>query len=302
MKDFFDRSDHSVYYNTKLLTSITPNSIISTKGKMEMELTDSSNVGLINRKNQTEQRDTINSIIESSTSVDVDENGEDAVPSIVHTIDPESCDFEPLTQSFNGAATTDLQSIDLSAAQRYKNYSFNYKYASEGDSSGAEDDDDFDADWDDLDHPSNTSTSIKQLIYSLINSLPLSPQQLEKIQEFRSQMFSTEEHLYQPLQNGSDKDSINEKSKATAVFVCLIFAAIIVICGTLNGIISHLTGSGPEREISISSQSLSNRHNRISRQGQGLAPPLGTDLHPNFEVFADVDDLPLELLDTPVFW
>ena len=49
----------------------------------------------------------------------------------------------------------------------------------------------------------------------------------------------------------------------------------------------------------LSTSSLSSN----SPQGVGLAPPLGTRLTPVLkEVFANVDDLPLELTDMTVFW
>ena len=41
----------------------------------------------------------------------------------------------------------------------------------------------------------------------------------------------------------------------------------------------------------------------VSLQGVGLAPPIGTNIPPILrDTFADVHDLPLELMDTAIFW
>ncbi len=82
-----------------------------------MELTESN--GITHRKNQA-GRESVSSIIENSaqsTSL-LNESARKGVR-VVHSIDPDSCDFEPLMQSINGAALTDLQNIDLSGSETY---------------------------------------------------------------------------------------------------------------------------------------------------------------------------------------
>jgi hypothetical protein len=270
-----------------------------------MELTESN--GITHRKNQA-GRESVSSIIENSaqsTSL-LNESARKGVRA-VHSIDPDSCDFEPLMQSINGAALTDLQNIDLSGSEeRYNSYSYNHRYASSF--SDVEGSDENDSASDELDrdqhhdHPSNMSTSIKQVMFTLINMLPLSTQSLEKLQEMQSQLFSAQQHFYSPIKTDSDTDTVNEKSKASAAFICLIFVVIIAVSGSISTAISHLTGIGPERKIAEVSQSFFYKHNKLSPQGKGLAPPIGTILQRNFDVFADIDDVPLELLDTPLFW
>jgi hypothetical protein len=220
---------------------------------------------------------------------------------IVHSIDPDSCDFEPLTKSMNGAALTDLsdlQSVDLSMGQRYRNQSYDHKKFSSS-SRDAEDGSRHSEQFYEEDHVHRSS--IKQVVLTLINMLPLSTSAWEKVQEFHSQIFASRAHFYEPVKTTDiDKDDINEKSKKSAALLCLIFIAILIISGLVSTIIRHLTGLGPEKKITEASLSL--YEHRFSPQGKGLAPPIGTPLLNVFDAYADIDDLPLELMDTALFW
>ena len=218
-------------------------------------------------------------------------------------IDPDSCDFEPLMKSMNGAAMTDL-SIHDDLPNEYT-----YYHSSSYDEEENEDSRSFDSDNDDQHgHVSSLRNTIRQTAIALINLLPLPSSFLGKVQQSPSPRF-----LKVAKSHGSQSDSStvssttsskvsSELSETYAAMLCIIFAAIILFSTFASGVISHLTGIGPERSIMVASQSFFYKHNKVSPQGQGLAPPIGTPLPEEFEVYADVDDLPLELLDTPIFW
>jgi hypothetical protein len=224
----------------------------------------------------------------------------------IDAIDPDSCDFEPLTKSINGAALTDLSIHDEIYTSDYnKSSSFDMelidtRYVS---ISGTEEFQDYDHD-----HPTTGNTIFRKVVMTLFSILPLSPQSMNKIGGWID-TFTL--HFYAPvnsnnnIKGGEGPANLSELSEASAAMVCVVFAIIIILSGIIAAAISHITGIGPERNIAVVSQSFFYRHNRISPQGVGLAPPIGTNLPSAFannDIFSDVDDLPLEYLDTPIFW
>jgi len=222
---------------------------------------------------------------------------------VIDAIDPDSCDFEPLTKSINGAALTDLSVHDEIYTSDYnQSSSFDMELIDTRYTSIPSKEEEF-QDYD-HDHPATVNTMFRKVVMTLFSILPLSPQSMQKIGSLIDTFtlhFNSDTNIKR--QNGPG--GLSELSEASAAMVCVVFAIIIILSGIIAAAISHITGIGPERNIAVASQSFFYRHNRISPQGVGLAPPIGTNLPPAFannHVFSDVDDLPLEYLDTPIFW
>jgi len=240
---------------------------------------------------------------ESQGDDGITHRGHERVEITIASIDPDSCDFEPLMKSINGAALTDL-SIHDSLHKSYSGDEMDYNYHSSAlDVEDIRSVGSYDS-YEDHGHPNSMITSIRNKFFSLLNLLPLSPRLFGRLQDVQAVLSS---HFYSPVNTSakSQQSTRAELSEASAALLCVVFAAIILLSGFIANTISQLTGIGPERNIAVLSQGLFYKHTRISPQGTGLAPPIGTTLPAAFvqnDVFADIDDLPLELLDTPIFW
>eukprot|EP00979_Chaetoceros_neogracilis_P009814 scaffold2250_cov289-Chaetoceros_neogracile.AAC.5 len=242
-------------------------------------------------------------MIESNTETRVMTHRNQDIERVIDEIDPDSCDFEPLTKSMNGAALTDLSIHDQICTS-----AFNISSSFDMETVGTR----YEEEYEQCNHRhrANHNTIFRKTVMAVLSMLPRSPQLYNKI---RNWIDTIAIHLYAPVntnakskvQGGPRIKGLAELSEASAVMVCLVFAIVIILSGIIGGLISHIIGTGPERKIAVVSQSFFYRHNRISPQGVGLAPPIGTVLPSPFidnDVFADVDDLPLEYLDTPIFW
>lgn len=223
-------------------------------------------------------------------------------------IDPDSCDFEPLTKSINGAALTDL-SIHEEL--------FTPGYHTDDDSSAPLEIIDTKmipvgevSDYDDFSDVSSYYRDNlgfwRHKILLLISILPLSSRQLHRINEMMntfSHHFYTTASPNEKKRKGFSRMNIpKELSEASAVFICITLVMILLFAFMGSHLISNIVSVGPERNIAVVSQSFFYKHNKISRQGVGLAPPIGTSLPAKFSVFADVDDFPLNYLDTPLYF
>jgi len=107
-----------------------------------------------------------------------------------------------------------------------------------------------------------------------------------------------------------------DPSIMSSIVICLSFFIVIVLAATFSNTYRAFNGNldsfSPPSNNSMLSRlasiraeiSLSgiNPSDTVSMQGIALAPPVGTRLPPALDVFANVDDLPIELMDTAVFW
>lgn len=109
--------------------------------------------------------------------------------------------------------------------------------------------------------------------------------------------------------HGCDSIFVNENvSMTSSVVICVIFFAVVVMAGLISDALSSITNtsiSNSKIELNGVSPINYNQMDRtsMSPQGIGLAPPIGTSVPPSMrEVFSDVNDLPIELMDTAIFW
>ena len=92
--------------------------------------------------------------------------------------------------------------------------------------------------------------------------------------------------------------------------VCVAFFALILLSSSVSSYLGSMMGAtgGSGRAVTkfgagIGGSSASMlRHGALAAAGVDLAPPKGIKLPKTLDVMADVDDLPLELMDTAVFW
>jgi hypothetical protein len=201
---------------------------------------------------------------------------------MIDSVDPNSVDFEPLMKSPNGAAiTVPIQESD--EMQNDGNHDSRWGPSSQSPSKTKD----------------NTSKSFFfSWIPGILHLLPL------KV-ALRLTGDST--------MNASTLTS-PELSITSSIAICSLFFATVVFAGMVSSAIASWTGitppkspSDPLQFSSRASQLRSYSDNKglslISPQGVGLAPPVGTSVPPIMrEVFADVSDLPMELMDTAIFW
>lgn len=213
-------------------------------------------------------------------------------------IDPDSCDFEPLTKSINGAALTDLSIHDEL---------FTPGYHTDEESSAPPEIIDTKmipvgevSDYDDFSDDASSYYRYnlgfwRHKILLFISILPLSSRQLYRINEmmntFTHHFYTTASPDEKKRKGFSRMNIPKELSEASAVFICITFVAMLFFAFMGSNLISNIVSVGAERKIAVVSQSFFYKHNKISPQGVGLAPPIGTSLPPEFRkncVYADV--------------
>lgn len=195
---------------------------------------------------------------------------------MVDTVDPDSVDFHPLFKSMNGAAITALHqdfpdegitpsSDPISRIQGVKSQALKNQYFSVESSTPDPDVADFNA---------TDTTSPNKYLHMVFN----------------------------PLQHLAKRGSIK-----SLLIPCTIFILVLFMTGKIS---NYFDVPGLN-----SSSDTSNRSGRLpsgrqteaastsSHQGISLAPPVGTKIPSTIgEVFADVDDLPMKLMDTAIYW
>lgn len=224
---------------------------------------------------------------------------------MVDYVDTDSVDFEPLTKSINGAALTDLNdpyiaNIESDQASPTKSGDFLYhKVRSTADDECGEEE---------SDEESNDQT-VKNKKYRKSDDWKICKRAFTNI--IRSFIPQKVKNLYQDFPTQTLRIphvhvlTSTELSMVSSFTICVVFFAIIV----LSTFISNTLGGMSEAELSavaIRSKTIDShlvKGGTFSRQGVGLAPPVGTRIPPLLEkVFADVNDQPVELMDTAIFW
>ena len=225
------------------------------------------------------------------------ENQREPLLDSAETVDPDSVDFEPLTTSPNGAATTVL--VEGSEYEEFRTMTNNTKKNTDhvhwGSTSSTSS-----KNGEDASSPSKSSkrSFFVSWIPGLLHLLPLK--------------------LALRLTGGSTVNASTltstELSITSSIAICSVFFAIIVLTGMVSSGVANLIGITPpppqpepmlfsSRNSPLRAYSDNQGLKLISPQGVGLAPPVGTSIPPVMRgVFADVSDLPMELMDTPVFW
>ena len=213
---------------------------------------------------------------------------------MVDYVDSEAVDFEPLTKSMNGAALTDLndpyinnQNDDNSSA---KSSDFLSHKAYSSDDEGDEE-------------VSGDSTKSKK--YRKLDDWKICKRACTNI--VKSFIPHRVKNLYQDFPSSAHIYVLtsSELSFVSSLTICVIFFTIIVLSGFISKSLGGVTESNLSKagNKSITTSKLLAPTGTVSRQGVGLAPPIGTRLPPLLQkVFADVNDQPMELMDTAVFW
>jgi len=191
---------------------------------------------------------------------------------MVDTVDPDSVDFHPLFKSVNGAAITALHqdypvAEILPTSEPISRFQVDKSQALKNQYFSVE------SDADDADLNATDATMTHTYLHIVVNQL---------------------QHL---AQRGSNKS-------------LLIICTTVVIVLIMTSVISNyfdVSGFNPSSDSYDSSRLKSGRQAEVtsvlSHQGISLAPPVGTKITSTIgDVFADVDDLPMKLMDTAVYW
>ena len=201
---------------------------------------------------------------------------------MIDSVDPNSVDFEPLMKSPNGAAIT-VPIKGNNDTQSDSNHDSTWGSSSQSSSKSK-------------DNPSKSF--FFSWIPGILHLLPL-----------KVALRLTRDSTMSASTLASPDLSIT-----SSIAICSLFFATIVFAGIISNAIASWTGITPPKvqpdPLQFSSRSSQLRSHSdheslalISPQGVGLAPPIGTSVPPVMrKVFADVSDLPMELMDTAIFW
>ena len=224
---------------------------------------------------------------------------------LVDYIDTDAVDFEPMTKSMNGAAITpnvpsyskksrsskSTKKESSSSHQKRQEYLYHRAQSME------DDDGDLELHYlnggnDDKNNGYNKRSSSKyqKSNWSFVDILLCCvPQRLK---------------LYLKTISLSHSFTSSHLSLVSSLSICTIFFAIVVLSTFISSSLNKVADSDKnDRFNAMGSKMMRPSRSKISYQGDGLAPPVGTRLPPALEgVFANVDDLPVELMDTPIYW
>ncbi len=216
---------------------------------------------------------------------------------MVDYVDADAVDFEPLTKSVNGAATTP-----------------HYRYSSSSPSSPSSSKQEFQFQSINIDQ--DVENNVNHYSYHNDHRHRGSKYSYSVYNQITNLILRCIPHRLKLMLNIVPSPSLtsSELSLISSLSICMIFFALVVLSGFISNSIGSLTQSSGVNvnqksnmnamKNSIALQnSMATGGNVVSYQGVGLAPPLGTRLPPAMEeVFANVDDLPMELMDTAIFW
>lgn len=235
---------------------------------------------------------------DSSNAVTMENHQNQKGLHMVDYVDADAVDFEPLTKSVNGAATT--------PHYRYSSSSPSSPPSSKQESQFQSINIDQDLE-NDVNHYSYHSDRHRGAKYSYSVYNQITNLMLRCIPQRLKLMLNIVPSPYTSLTS-------SELSLISSLSICMIFFTLVVLSGFISNSIGSLTQSSgvnvnqkSNMNAMKNSMALQNSKatggNVVSYQGVGLAPPLGTRLPPAMEeVFANVDDLPMELMDTAIFW
>jgi len=235
-------------------------------------------------------------------------------------IDPDSVSFHPLQQTINGAAITDMISHHSTnqtkdSPERIRDYVY-HASSPPREFDGKETNNDnygFGQDQDGISSAGNgyfnVSLDVDDDDGELVKDRDDDENSIKRRNKPSSSVFSNMIPLNIRLQLAEiipERFSSPDKSTISAITVVASFVFILFSSSLISKTISRLAGLGPEGNIAIASQKLffASNSRKVSPQGRFLAPPIGTQLPGGntLKQFADVDELPLQLLDTAIFW
>jgi len=195
---------------------------------------------------------------------------------MVDTVDPDSVDFHPLFKSMNGAATTalhqDFPDVRIPPSP-------NPISRFEGDRSQA----------------------LKNQYFSVDSRTP----DLDVTDLNTTDTTTPNKYLHMvvnPLQNLAQRGSIK-----SLLILCTIFILVLFMTGITSNYFDvpglNSSSATSNRSGRLPSGRQTEAASILSHQGISLAPPVGTKIPSTIgEVFADVDDLPMKLMDTAIYW
>ncbi len=229
-------------------------------------------------------------------SGNVNKNDRDILIKMITQVDPESVDFEPLVTSVNGAAmTTPLPKSKYSLEENGSGEGFRHRNVSNGPGVHVEDED--------------SNHEMEKLIADENHQINCERKIRSAPAKLRAITLSLLPERVSLFLVGHDA------SFMSSMAICFCFFIIVVLVATVSNAYRAITGDflpSPRYSNSIFSRISALRGNMesmqnteqisVSKQGVGLAPPVGTRLPPALNVFANVDELPIELMDTAVYW
>jgi len=221
---------------------------------------------------------------------------------MVDTVDPDSVDFQPLFKSINGAAMTALhQDFQETGTQQPLDPMSRFQ----GGRSQSQENHYFSVDANTTDPNVADPNTANTKTYSVLDPLLHFPSQCShRFRKCISYSWSLE-----PFSQLSSGLSIKLMS-----ILCTTVALVVFMNGALSNYfnISRPNFSSNNNGSTLTSSPQSTRlvpgrqtgvESVLSHQGISLAPPKGTKI-PSIigDVFADVSDLPMELMDTAIYW
>jgi hypothetical protein len=236
---------------------------------------------------------------DSSNALSIENHQAQKGQHMVDYVDADAVDFEPLTKSVNGAATTPHYRYSSSSSSSPSSSS---KQESQFQSVNIDQDVENDVNHNTYHSDRHRGSKYSYSVYNQITNLMIRciPQRLKP-------MLNIVPSPYSSLTS-------SELSLVSSLSICMIFFALVVLSGFISNSIGSLTQSSgvnvnQKSSMNVMKHGMTLQNSKasgghvVSYQGVGLAPPLGTRLPPAMEeVFANVDDLPMELMDTAIFW